>query len=449
MTQTPLPPPPSLPYAGWSLQQRLRRHLLVALLVLWVISAVASVLWQRHELDEVLDSALIETAQRILTLPPNSDPIEPPSHSETVQLQRLNEKGNVVWRSREAPATAMATLPLNNRTATEGPWRIAVQVSQDGTRTAIAAENLEERREAMWSAAKSFLMPLILLMPLSAALVSWILRQGFATLDPLRHALATLNAGQLHLLPDSPLPQELQPLVITINDLLARINQLRAAERSFAANSAHELRTPLAAARAQAQRLLADNSSIADRARVQALIRQLDHLHTLTAKLLQLARIDSGIALSQVPLDLNTLATLIADEFRGQHSRLSCHRTAAPVEVRADIDALGMATRNLVENAFHHAGPQAHVVIEVHANGTLEVWDDGPGVKAETLATLKHPFERGSTRSPGHGLGLSIAEAIAQQSGGHLILQSPHTHGPGFSASLQIPLISASPATDQ
>lgn len=430
---TPTAAPPA---AAWSLQHRLRGRLLLALAVVWLAAATISVIQQRHELDEVLDSALIETTQRILALSGGSTDADSLPHDETVRFQLLRSDGTLLWHSREAPTTPMAHLDGGNRIYTEGSWRMVVQYSRDGQRIAIAGESLDEREEAMAGAAKSLLIPLAVLLPLAALIVTWVLQQGFAAVAPLQAALAERPANDLRPLPEADLPTELAPLVRAVNELFERVQRLREGERSFAANSAHELRTPLAAARAQAQRLAAETPEGPQRERARALIRQIDRLHTLASKLLQLSRVDSGLGMGDAAVDLNALCGWVIDEFRSDQPRITRVPSPTTVLARSDLDALGMALRNLIENALRHAGPDARVHVEVHAPATLVVWDDGGGVPAETLDALRRPFARGESPASGHGLGLAIAETVARQSGGRLELASPHAHGPGLCATL-------------
>jgi two-component system OmpR family sensor kinase len=135
----------------------------------------------------------------------------------------------------------------------------------------------------------------------------------------------------------------------------------------------------------------------------------------------------------------------VLDEFRHHADathRLSVQLPDEPVIVQGDIDALGIAIRNLIENALKHA-PGAAVEVRVEAPGRVIVSDDGPGVSGEVLATLSQPYSRGSARAEGTGLGLAIVARIAQQQHASLLLQSPLPGGVrGFSATLTI-----SPAT--
>jgi two-component system OmpR family sensor kinase len=170
-------------------------------------------------------------------------------------------------------------------------------------------------------------------------------------------------------------------------------------------------------------------------------VRQLDRLTRLATRLLQLARIESGVALKREPVDLTLLARLVADEFidaRGA-GRLVVEIHGEPAPVAGDLDALGIALRNLIDNALKHAAGAARVTVRV-GPGEIAVIDDGPGVPPASLGTLVRPFVRGEVASEGSGLGLAIVNTIALQSGARLELRSPVDHGHGFGATLRFDL---------
>lgn len=434
------------PAPRWSLQRRLRRGLIGPLAVLWLAGAIAAVVGQQIELRELLDDALEDTAQRALHMPlhpdaamligPRGDDAEY-DEDEHARLQIYDGQGRLLWRSAEAPVAPLAGLDREG-VRDEGRWRVAVERLDDGSRVAIAAERRRDRLEALWHAPVWLLTPLLALLPLSALLVRWVLARGFRRIEPLRAGLAHRRDGDLAPLPLDGLPDELRPLVGTLNALLGRLGQMLQAERQFAAASAHELRTPLAAARAQAQRLAqeARDEGLAERA--AALVRQLDRLTALATRLLQVARIDAGVALERRPVDLVQLARLVADEFADARpgGRLRVEVDGMPGTVEGDVDALGIALRNLVDNALKHGGPEAQVVVRVAAR-RLGVVDDGPGVPAESLPRLLRPFERGASAAEGSGLGLAMVETIARQSGARLELRSPAAgRARGFEATL-------------
>ena len=438
------PRPPAAP--PWSLQALLRRQLLLLLATVWLLASTAAGLALWHETDEVLDSALAETAQRLLMMPAAAL-AEPDSvdrlaamgaHEEFVVYQVFDEHGALRLRSHKAPTTTLDPgAPDGLRRS--GSWHVLTLTTADGQRRAQVAETVAHRLEVLWASVGWLLGTLLALLPLAALGVDWVLRRGFATLEPARRALAERAANDLAPVPATGAPVELQPWLETVDTLLARVRALVDSERAFAANTAHELRTPLAAARAQAQRLVQASTDAAAREQAQALLRQLDRLTHLATRMLQLARIESGVALRREPVDLVQLAVLVADDFaEAQRSgRLQLRVHGQPQPVSGDIDALGIALRNLIDNALKHGGDDATVT--VHITGQqLQVEDDGPGVAPELLPGLVRKFDRGQrgTALPGSGLGLAMVQTIARQSGARLVLASPRAGGPGFSACL-------------
>jgi len=422
------PPEPNAP--SFSLQRQLRRQLLALLTVVWLLGATGAGLGLGSKTDEVLDAALQETAERLLMLPEKAL-AEPDTaerlamlgaHDECVVYQVLDAQGTLLLRSHQAPSQTL------------DPH------APDGRRRAQVAETIEHRREVMWSSMAWLLGMLAALLPVAGLGTGWLLKRAFASLEPSRRALARRQPHDLRPLPAHAAPLEWQPWLETVNALLARVGDLVESERAFAANTAHELRTPLAAARAQAQRLVLACHQTDNQAQAQALLRQLDRLTHLATRLLQLARIESGVALHRAPVDLVPLATLVADDFaeaqRAGRLRLVVRGPSIPVH--GDMDALGIALRNLIDNALKHGGGAAQVTVRIE-DQELSVKDNGPGVPSQALDKLIGQFERGENARAvsGSGLGLAMVSMIARQSGAQLVLQSPLADGQGFAASLR------------
>ena len=435
------------PRSPWSLQAQLRRRLLALLSALWLAAAAAAGLGLWHETDEVLDSALAETAQRLLLLPEAAlaapDTAESlatlGAHEEFIVYQVYGADGRLVLHSHAAPDAPLDS-DLRDGLRHAGPWLVLTLNSPDGQRRAQVAETVAHRREVLWASIGWLLGMLLALLPLAALALGWVLRQAFATLEPARDELARRRPSDLRPVATQGAPDELQPWLATVNALLAQVAALVESERSFAANTAHELRTPLAAARAQAQRLVQASADPATREPAQALLRQLDRLTRLATRLLQLARIESGVALQRGTVDLVQLAVLVADDFTDaqRSGRLSLQVLGQPTPVQGDIDALGIALRNLIDNALKFGGDDVHVTVRVEGQ-SLQVDDDGPGVPPERLAGLVKRFDRGGDRQAlvGSGLGLAMVDTIARQSGARLVLTSPLADGHGFRATLQ------------
>jgi two-component system OmpR family sensor kinase len=443
--------------SGWSLERRLKRRLLGTLTALWLAGSLIAVIGVRIEINDVMDSALLENAQRLLAFPAGGDGgtvIDDLSdHHEPVRFVLADGSGHVLWRSQDAPPELVVSA-LRPGLNSEHGNRIAVQFSRDRQRIAVAFESLQDRRDALWEVIRWQLLPLLALLPLVAWTLSRVLRQGFGTLQPLKNWLAAhdLSQGRASVnapVPEQDVPRELAPLVHTINDLLKRVGRMVSAEQAFAANSAHELRTPIAAAQAQLQRLAHEMSDRLDLnpaddvqiERIDALGRQLARLQHLCVKLMQLSRAEAGVASTVEPMDLVAIARLVMDEFNQpeQVARLKLELAdditeSGSVQALGDIDALGIALRNLIENALVHSGPNSTVTVRVTHAPSIDVLDNGPGVPPEQLDKLRQPFQRGESPSPGHGLGLSIVNAIVGQMGGAFLLHSPHASGPGLHA---------------
>lgn len=452
---TPDAPPPATqagtaPTARHSLESRLHVRLLLVLGMLWLVAAAVAIFEVRKETNEVLDLALAENAERLLTLLPLHLPEDPldadraridsiglrrDSSAPIVVYQVLDLDNRVLLRSAHAPTTALAS-GAREGMSLHGDWRVATVTHQG--RRAQFAEAVWHRKSTLERASVTLLIPLLLLLPLAAMVLHQVVRKTFRQLQPVQEELARRSAHDLQPVSLQETPTELHPLMETVNGLMARVQALLAAERSFSAKMAHELRTPLAAARAQAQRLAQETEDERARERSQTLVRQLDRLTHLATRLLQIARVDSGVALQRQSIDLRQLAQMVVDEFpqsRDNTHQLRLITDTSPAQVMGDIDALGIAVRNLIDNALKHAGSEASVVVRVLPD-EISVTDDGPGAPGVDLAALTRPFERGSTLARGSGLGLSLVQTIARQSGAELLLTSPVSDGRGWRACL-------------
>jgi two-component system OmpR family sensor kinase len=284
------------------------------------------------------------------------------------------------------------------------------------------------------------------LLPLTALTLTWLLRKAFSPVDAMRAMLEDRHSNELVPLPSMGLSVEFKPLVEGLNQLFERLTRARQAEVAFAANSAHELRTPIAAAQAQLQRL---NSDLKTGAPVEAMTqridtvgRQLDRLHHLCVKLMQLSRAESGVATKVAPIDLVTVSQLVIDEFdkpeQARRIKLSVEGKVDHIMAMGDVDALAIALRNLIENALLHGGPDTEVHVRASLAPAIDVIDHGPGIPADRLETVRQPFERGESASPGHGLGMAIVNHIALQMGGELVLTSPRPKGQGLHARIAL-----------
>lgn len=442
----------------WSMTARLVVGLGLGLSLLWLLATGLSALATLHEVDEVFDSALQETAQRLQPLVLDhlkehgdavkvelDDNVAVRAHREYLIYQVRNADGQVLLRSHDAPKEGFP-VALRAGFSDQGGQRYYTEVSLDNRVFVQVTEALGHRAEAVWDSLIWLALPLLLLLPLTGMLIIWTVRRGTAPIATLGAAIGARSSGNLAPLLDADLPRELSPIVRDINRLLLRLRQALDHERAFAANSAHELRTPVAAAMAQLQRLLAELPQESQRQRADQVLQSLRRLANLVEKLLQLSRADSGSAMADESSDLVPIIELVLDDYRRQPevaSRLAVtgldHRRLIAA---IDIDAFAIVLRNLIDNALRHGPASGGVELVLDPEGRLHVINGGAIIPAEQLAQLTDRFKRGQTLAAGSGLGLSIAQTILHQVGGRLILRSPASgRRDGFEAVIDLGLI--------
>lgn len=429
---------------SWSLERRLSRHLLVVLGSLWLLCSTAALIGIWHENEALLDGALREAAARYLELPdatlakPAPAALAPSGRAreEAVVYQVFDSAGHLRFRSPGAPAEPLDELEIDG-VRDIGSWRVCTLTRADG-RSVEVAETLQHRDSVLWTSLVFLAMTLVLLLPATSLAVTLVLRRGFRALETARLELALRDADDLRPIDRWQAPRELQPWLMTVNTLIRRLGVSIQGERSLAARTAHEMRTPLAAARAKIQRLAQTTTDPASRQHALELVHRLDRLTRFSARLLQLVRLESGVTLHREPVDLSVLARAVVEEVMrpALRGRLRMEIAERVDVVLGDIDAIGIVLRNCIDNAFKHGGPGSRVTVLVDGP-EIYVIDDGPGVAPESLPKLVRPFERGMTAAEGSGLGLSIAHAMMKQIGAELVLRSPVLAGRGFAAILR------------
>jgi len=443
----------------WSLSRRLLFSLTVSLGTLWLMAAGLAGWSAVHETNEVFDSALEETAQRLLALAvddiddlaeqPNlhdlevDDIVYPPGRDEYVVYQFRDRSGRVLLRSHDAPQAPFPA-PLTRGFSESAGRRIYTEVTPNGNLFIQAAEKESHRRRALLRGLLSLGLPL-LLMPVLAGLVIWsVVAQSIRPLRGLREQIARRGGSNLEPLSNEGLPNELVPIVRDVNRLIERLGAALEAERSFAANSAHEMRTPVAAALAQVQRLGSELAGRPEHARIAQIENTLRRLAARVGKLLQLSRADSGVAITSENADLLPILQLVVDEFarsqeHGGRIALETDRLER-LPGRIDIDAFAIVFRNLLENALLHGSHSEPVRIWVAEDRSIHVANSGPAISADVLLRLTQRFFRGRTQAEGSGLGLAIADRILSQAGGQLELLSPASgRADGFEAVIRLP----------
>jgi len=347
------------------------------------------------------------------------------SYDFVVQVWSLD--GMRVYLSRpHAVLPQITTLGFATVSTSEGRWRVfGVQAL---TTVIQVAQPMSVREQRAAELALQTLKPFALLLP-GLALLIWF-AVGHA-LEPLQRLTALVKARRvdaLDALPDARLPEEVQPLILALNDLLARLRAALERERAFMADAAHELRTPLTALHLQME-MLARASGEGERAvAMGTLSAGVQRAIRLVEQMLALARQEPRADAPRVPVRLDDLARGIVAELvpLADAGRIDLGVAAAqPVTVNGDREALATLLRNLVDNAVRYTpcGGRVDVAVEAAPAGApygarLTVSDDGPGIPPEERPRVFDRFyRRAGAEPPGSGLGLAIVKAIATAHG--------------------------------
>ncbi len=423
-----------------SLQARLSLLLAAGVTVMWLVGGIVAAFEVHHEMEDVFDSALQETAQRILPLAAidiegrddeDDEPRRVPvlgAHDEYLTYVVRDASGTILLKSHHADLEIFR----NGRTTGFHStlfYRFYAETTANGELRIEVAEPLEHRRETTLEALGALLGPLLLLVPVSILVVWWLVRLSLRPVKSLSRQIEARGSGNLSALQLPETPKELEPVVDAVNRLLERLGRTLDAERSFTANSAHEIRTPIAAALAQTQRLIAELDDAPAAERAKSVERALKDLSRLSEKLLQLAKAEGGGLLQENAQDLMPVLRHVLDELRlATRAGSDAVQMIDPPDTlmtSLDPDAFAILVRNVVENALKYGDPATPVDVLFPASHTLRIVNAGEVLSEDVRARVLNRFERGATNTRGSGLGLAIADTIMRGAAGELRLLSP------------------------
>jgi two-component system sensor histidine kinase TctE len=309
------------------------------------------------------------------------------------------------------------------------------------------AETMHKRNALAREILASVVLPQLLLIAIAGAVVWLGVVRGLRPLARLQRAVAARSHRDRSPLSAEGVPGEVSPLLAAINDLLARLDRALTLQNRFIADAAHQLKTPIAALRAQFEVALREP----DPARMREALRQLepglDRLSRLVQQLLSLARNEPEATpvLRLAPLDLNALALEAATAWVPQALKkgidLGFEGAAQAVPIRGDGARLRELLDNLLDNAVRYSRNGGRVTVRVQARpvATVHVNDDGPSIPAAERERVFERFHRllGSGQE-GSGLGLAIAQEIARLHGGEIALRED-ADGVGNTFSVSFP----------
>jgi signal transduction histidine kinase len=431
----------------WSLRTQLVLLLGGVTLLAWTASTAW--LYQRSlaESNALFDAALVEAAHAVIAVveverdrhrrgrerehDDDDDEIRlervDHRHAERIFYHVRDERGVILFRSAGSPTAALGgpnASGFADRAVEGADWRVYTQKSANGRFQIDVAQRLDDRRALARGGATRLLLPGLALALLLAVGTWFIVRRVTARVDRFAHAIDAHALESRTPVPMAGLPAELVPIGHAVNNLLERADAALRHERTLTADAAHELRTPLAALRAQAQVALRAVDPEQRTHALKALIGGVDRAAGAVDSVLALARLDArGLeAAERVPVDLAQLARFLHGDFEESAARRGVVLEVAVAEdarqVLGDADALAILLRNLLENGVRHARSRVRMATQ-RAGGRvlLSVRDDGGGMTPEQASRAFDRFYRASGGG-GSGLGLAIVQRVAQLHGG-------------------------------
>jgi len=439
---------------AFSLKRRLLLSLLSAVALIWLAMAGFSFLDARREINELLDAHLAQSASLLLVQlrdrddhKDQDDDDDDDDDDDTERFERFEdvdiEHAPVLHRySREvvfqiwwhgqrlllhslhAPNERLSRQERGFDTAAFGGerWRVFSTWDAEGDLLIQVGERLNARERIAHEIGEHLLQPLLIALAVLAAIIWFGVGRGLRPLTLLGEQVARRDPANLTALAVPAAPREVVPLLLSLNRLFEQVRASLNNERRFTADAAHELRTPLAALRAQAQVALAATDEAQRQRALQQVIAGCDRATHLVEQLLTLARLEPvRLAQGWPCTDLRALTADVIAELAPQALRKNIElelNEGPPLRLRGESELLAVLLRNLIDNAIRYSPADTQVAVRIEqtdGQAVLRVSDQGSGLPKEEQARVWQRFYRvmGSGES-GSGLGLSIVKRIAE-----------------------------------
>ncbi len=382
----------------------------------------------------------IPKQMKVHALPSNSDKTSIKKNKHRFSFQVWSNEGKELLHSPTAPKLKPGKIQDGFSSICIGKkrWRIFSTVNQTSGTRLILADRYDTRNELGRLIAQDDIYIMLLTFPLSGLLIWIIIGRGLASLDRIAKEVAHRAPSHLEPVSLQSVPYEIKPLIDELNKLFFRLQEGFEREKRFAADAAHELRTPLAAIKTQAQVALKINSVHDKNTALEKLISSVNRTTHIVQQLLTMSRLvpetpnTNGfetIHLIQITRDM---LTMLAPKAIEKKIELEFQTNNKTPEFKGNNTALCILIRNLVDNAIRYTPNKGHIIVSVrpkNGRAMLEICDNGPGIPKELESQVFERFFRilGS-KSTGSGLGLAIVKQIAALHHAYIELDKPKTH---------------------
>lgn len=424
------------------------------------LMAVSALSYQALLGDDLHQRPLIKIQGALETIPQKIDAYyqkrflndQPPaSYLDKFNFQVWSNGGKLLLHSSTAPKIPLTSEidGFSDKNILDQNWRVFTTYNDKAGIRTVLAERYDTRNELGQRIAQDDLYIMLLTFPLSGLLIWIIIGRGLDSLDKVAEEVANRAPSHLEPVNLEEIPDEIKPVIDELNKLFFRLKEGFEREKRFAADAAHELRTPLAALKAQAQVALHSNDMGEKNLALQKLIASVNRSAHIVQQLLTMSRLvpeatalqeEDEVNLGKLTREILAMLAPLAIE---KQIDLEFELDELIPPIHGNATALGILIRNLVDNSIRYCNEQGRILVRLYQetnNVILEVCDNGPGIPEELRARVFERFFRVlGNKSPGSGLGLAIVEQICALHGGHVVLDSPQI-GSGLIVKVYLPL---------
>ncbi|AYK03005.1 sensory histidine kinase in two-component regulatory system with QseB [Legionella sainthelensi] len=410
------------------------------------LMAVSALSYQALLGDDLHQRPLAKIQDALETIPQKIDTFykkrflndEPPeNYLDKFNFQVWTNGGKLLLHSSTAPKIPLASEidGFSDKKISNQDWRVFTTYNDKAGIRTVLAERYDTRNELGHRIAQDDLYIMLLTFPLSGLLIWIIIGRGLDSLDKVAEEVA--NRAPTHLEPVDlhEVPEEIKPVIDELNKLFFRLKEGFEREKRFAADAAHELRTPLAALKTQAQVALHSNDIEEKNQALQKLIASVNRSTHIVQQLLTMSRLVPEAAHMDEKDEVNLsrltreILAMLAPAAVEKQIDLEFESNTENLTVYGNSTALGILIRNLVDNSIRYCNEHGRILVrlsKLQNEVMLEVSDNGPGIPAELQSRVFERFFRVlGNKSPGSGLGLAIVQQIAELHGGRLLLDTP------------------------
>jgi signal transduction histidine kinase len=404
------------------------------------ILGIASFYNTQHEAEEIYDAQMSHFARMLELLTVRGVTLVPPAPVDKFNIQYNTPQSSYeknfayrVWINGKPVLKSLNSTDFGDYPKEEGfsdrkldgkDWRFLT--IKDGPLTVEVAEDYEARQDLIDRVILSIFIPLIILIPLILFTVIYGLKVGLKPLSSLSNAVSRRNVEDLHPINKEDIPEEVEPLVDNLNNLMEKIEDALEKEKRFTSYAAHELRTPLAALKAQIQVALRHKDLNKQKEMFGDVTIGIDRMSHLVEQLLTLMRVQKG-SIERHSFNISELLDKIVKSHKSQAKERDLNinsNISHDLNIEANSEMIEIMFNNLISNSIKYSDGKEDIKINLTEEDkgiSFSISNPSKNISKEELQNMFEPFHRlkGETET-GAGIGLSIVKWIVDAHGGEI-----------------------------